>query len=82
MDLRRIIQGLHLLVGLILVAGCLRPSGGSPSVTAPLPTVTDAAVPVSRRPAPDFALSDLEGNVLHLNDLRGQAVLINFWATW
>lgn len=34
------------------------------------------------QPAPNFALPDLNGNVVHLSDLRGKYVLINFWATW
>ncbi|BBI36418.1 TlpA family protein disulfide reductase [Cohnella abietis] len=32
--------------------------------------------------APDFQLTDLEGNVVNLSDYRGQTVLMNFWATW
>ncbi|HEY8425708.1 MAG TPA: TlpA disulfide reductase family protein [Limnochordales bacterium] len=32
--------------------------------------------------APDFTLTDLEGRPVRLSDLRGKAVLINFWATW
>lgn len=32
--------------------------------------------------APDFTLPDIEGNNISLQDFRGQAVLINFWATW
>jgi len=34
------------------------------------------------KPAPDFALKDLSGNVVHLSDFRGKAVVLNFWATW
>lgn len=33
-------------------------------------------------PAPDFILSDIEGNPFRLSDLRGKVVFINFWATW
>jgi peroxiredoxin len=33
-------------------------------------------------PAPDFTLDSLDGNSLRLSDLRGKAVLLNFWATW
>jgi cytochrome c biogenesis protein CcmG, thiol:disulfide interchange protein DsbE len=34
------------------------------------------------QPAPDFALTDLDGNALQLSDLRGRPVIINFWASW
>lgn len=33
-------------------------------------------------PAPDFTLEQLNGGNLKLSDLRGKAVLLNFWATW
>jgi len=32
--------------------------------------------------APDFSLSDLDGNVVALNGLRGRLVLLNIWTTW
>jgi peroxiredoxin len=32
--------------------------------------------------APDFSLDTLDGKTLRLSDLRGKAVLLNFWATW
>jgi thiol-disulfide isomerase/thioredoxin len=43
-----------------------------------------ARTPVIARPtdAPDFTLESLDGQSLHLSDLRGKAVLLNFWATW
>ena len=34
------------------------------------------------KPAPDFALTDLDGKKYSLKDLRGKVVLIDFWATW
>ncbi|HWR15749.1 MAG TPA: TlpA disulfide reductase family protein [Terriglobales bacterium] len=32
--------------------------------------------------APDFTLKTLDGKDMKLSDLRGKAVLLNFWATW
>jgi len=32
--------------------------------------------------APDFSLESLDGSSVRLSDLRGKAVLLNFWATW
>ena len=31
---------------------------------------------------PDFAVETLEGKKISVRDLRGQTVLVNFWATW
>lgn len=33
-------------------------------------------------PVGDFALSDLNGNTVHLSDFAGKPVMINAWATW
>ncbi len=32
--------------------------------------------------APDFELQTLDGRTVKLSDLRGKAVVVNFWATW
>lgn len=63
-----------LVVTGMLVAGkyLVRQSGGAVS----------AAAGVKGQPAPDFVLKDLNGNTVRLADLRGKAVLLNFWATW
>ena len=34
------------------------------------------------QPAPDFTLDTLDGGQTTLSDLKGKAVLINFWASW
>jgi peroxiredoxin len=34
------------------------------------------------RPAAEFELPSLNGQVLRLQDQRGKVVLLNFWATW
>ncbi|WP_251555440.1 thiol-disulfide oxidoreductase ResA [Neobacillus muris] len=33
-------------------------------------------------PAPDFVLTDMQGNKHRLSDYRGQGVFLNFWGTW
>jgi cytochrome c biogenesis protein CcmG, thiol:disulfide interchange protein DsbE len=32
--------------------------------------------------APDFSLTDLDGNEVRLANLRGRPVVVNFWASW
>ncbi len=39
------------------------------------------AAPVSG-PAPNFTLKSLDGKNLKLSEMRGDVVLINFWASW
>jgi len=34
------------------------------------------------KPAPDFTVHSLDGRAVHLRDLRGKVVVVNFWATW
>jgi cytochrome c biogenesis protein CcmG/thiol:disulfide interchange protein DsbE len=33
-------------------------------------------------PAPDFTVTTFDGEEIRLSDLRGQVVVINFWASW
>ena len=40
------------------------------------------AMPKIGAPAPDFHMVLLDGTKVSLADLRGQVVLLNFWATW
>jgi len=34
------------------------------------------------KPAPDFTLTDINGEDITLSNLKGKKVLLNFWATW
>lgn len=56
-------------LGLVL-ALLLRPGGGSRQTVIP------------GSPAPDFTSTALDGSTVRLSDLRGKAVLLNFWASW
>jgi peroxiredoxin len=58
----------------MLFAGKYLKRTSAPSVSA--------AGSVSGLPAPDFALKDVNGHAFRLSDLRGKAVVLNFWATW
>jgi len=42
----------------------------------------DSVAPFPGYRAPDFALKDLDGNLVRLSDFLGKPVLLNFWATW
>jgi thiol-disulfide isomerase/thioredoxin len=48
----------------------------------PAPVVSEAREPREGYFAPDFRAVDLDGRAVHLDDLRGRAVFLNFWATW
>jgi cytochrome c biogenesis protein CcmG/thiol:disulfide interchange protein DsbE len=45
-------------------------------------TFKDAQGQVSSGLAPDFTLSLFDGGQLTLSELRGQVVVVNFWASW
>ncbi len=58
-----------LLALLMVIAGC----GATGTSVTPTP---------GEPPAPDFQMTGLDGNSYQLSELRGQWVLVNFWATW
>jgi thiol-disulfide isomerase/thioredoxin len=52
------------------------------SACSPLTEFFSSPAPEVGAQAPDFTLDDLSGKPINLSDLRGQPVLLNFWATW
>ena len=38
--------------------------------------------PVENGPAPNFTLQGFDGRTVTISELRGQVVVINFWASW
>ncbi len=43
---------------------------------------TPILAPEVNQPAPNFSLSELNGEEINLQEFSGKPVLINFWATW
>ncbi len=71
---RRIIYSLILLLGLAWIFVSADRSGMSTAGQIPAPQQGFLA--------PDFELKTPMGETVKLSDLRGQAVLVNLWATW
>lgn len=46
------------------------------------PAIVPAAAQTRPRFPLDIALPDLDNRIVRLSNLRGQVILINFWATW
>jgi hypothetical protein len=72
------------LAASILVAAALWAGGGGAQPAAAPPAWEKLGVQAyeSPRPAPAFALPALDGRTVRLEDARGKALLLFFWATW
>ena len=62
---------LAVILALVLAWGLVTAGCSSP---APAPEIGKLA--------PDFELSNLDGQVVSLSDFRGKPIFLNFWATW
>ncbi|MFL7809215.1 MAG: TlpA family protein disulfide reductase [Anaerolineae bacterium] len=74
------VRALSLALALI-VSGCARAAIGQEQEAVASPTMPPIGVTVGMR-APDLELRTLDGDTIRLSDLRGQPVMINFWAVW
>jgi cytochrome c biogenesis protein CcmG/thiol:disulfide interchange protein DsbE len=68
----RLLAGVAAIVG-VIVALLLTGLGRDPSVIAS---------PLVGRAAPNFTLPQLDGPPVTLSRLRGEVIVINFWASW
>jgi peroxiredoxin len=72
---------LALVVAAVVIAGMLY-FGYHEARRSPSAQVSGSVMSGFNKPAPDFTLESLDGKNVSLSDLRGKAVLLNFWATW
>jgi thiol-disulfide isomerase/thioredoxin len=74
------------VIGAFALAGVFDSPAGEPAALAETPKVEGAENldigPLAGQVAPDFEVTDFDGKRHRLSDYRGQAVFINFWATW
>lgn len=77
--------GLFTALGLIVAAGTLRYwiDGGEGVGRNPLPAaVNKLGAKAQRKSAPSFELERADGSQLKLSSLKGQPVIVHFWAKW
>ena len=67
-----------LIAAILVVAGCLLTADCSSETVKAASVKPDS----ERKQAPEFALKDADGKLVHLSDYRGKVVLLDFWATW
>lgn len=74
-----------LLTTLLILAFATTGGGCGEGKTPPAANATQtaaAAPPAAATGVPDFAVTTLEGKTLRLSELRGQVVVVDYWATW
>jgi len=58
-------------------------AAGAPALLSSPAEATDVLTPAtSRKPAPNFTLTDEQGKAITLSSYKGKVVLLDFWATW
>jgi cytochrome c-type biogenesis protein CcmF len=75
-------RALWAALGTVLGLATLIATGLSMWGPNPGAVVLPAARPLVGQEAPEFRLELLDGTPVSLSDLRGQAAVVNFWASW
>ncbi len=82
------------LVLVLALASLLAACGDATGTVRPLPVVTSPADNTLKSPAaaperaiagslaPDFQATDVSGQVVRLNELRGKGVIVNYWSVY
>jgi peroxiredoxin len=82
-----------LTIGLLLLSGCAESESSAPVAAVQFEPdseadssvelgVIQAGSPEPGGQAPDFALRDLDKEIVHLSDFLGKPVVLNFFASW
>jgi len=68
--------------GLLAAALWVAGTAAAPAVAPPAWEALDIHAYESPKPATTFALPGLDGRTVRLEDQKGKALLLFFWATW
>jgi peroxiredoxin len=67
------------------IGGGYEPENSAPVIGSEPPATPDPALAVAPQigaVAPNFTLQTINGEEVKLDDLRGEAVMVNYWVTW
>ncbi len=76
-----VLASIALFIGVGLAVLVLNSNSASQGGVIAIPTSSRTLIREGM-PAPQFALNTLDGKPMKLADLKGKAVLVNFWASW